>query len=599
MASSVARISVSDKWFELAGLSNADALGGCSFNASHLRKVIVPQRQSTDVRSSSPDRSEEDGGSPGIMERWASLQERELVRTLDRQAREAEISALATVSPPVSARAQSFLREASDSSSAGTAAAAAVDLPSSVRASSLIQMWRGLEADSAFSPKNGPENSGDSATSTAASSSADELFSDNSGDSDSDIAAAPNCSSSSRERTGRVENIVRMLSSGNRTRAVASSSNIKNKQSPRKNPAAATADNTSSDQRCMKDFVARIEQERRSELAALSGHHCVSQFQHHRLLWPTFGHTVGSTSMKPDELHKRTAISHPRRKQFLEKQCSVQAEFPLDAEDSSCTHFTDQFNAKRYGSESTYPNTNSLREGNHSTIGSWDERNLWMSNIDLQSMADLLPSNGWHSQRSVSRLMHQPSGSRRQWTVRRQPMCVGFFQKFADNVEMIELYERRRVSASLDSDFCNKLNTLVLSLLEMQRKQTFAQDSIANDEDHPFWQKLEECSYNSETVVDIFSSCSTPQNHTMCQSECRKHASSPHRPSKTDLEYMDELRDGIVQIHRELHELRKLVKNCMKKQVELHDSIKQDVVDAIRQSSECYLFYSDERPLLH
>ncbi|KAG6506152.1 hypothetical protein ZIOFF_031469 [Zingiber officinale] len=547
MASSVARISVSHKWFELAGLSNADALGGCSFNPSHLHKVIAPQRQTADVRSPSPDRSEEDGGSPGILERWESLQARELVTTLDRQAREAEISALATVSRPVSARAKSFLREASDSSSAGTAAASAVDLPRSVRASSLIQMWRGLEADAAVSPKNSPENSGDNATSTAASSSADELFSDNSGDSDSDIAAAPNSSSSSRERTGRVENIVRMLSSGSSTPAVASSP---------KNP-APTADNTSSDRRYTKDFVAGMEQERRRELAALTELLCVSQFQHHRLLCATFGLTELSTPMEFDELHKRTAISHPRRNQFLEKQCKD--------EDS---YLADQFNAKRYGSESTYPNTNSSREGNHSTIGSWDERNL--------CMADLLPSNGWHGE------VHQPSGSRRQWTVRRQPMCAGFFQKFADNAEMIELYERRRVSDSLDSDFCNELNTMVLSLLEMQRKRTFAQDDISNDEDHPFWQKMEECSNNSESVVDIFSSCSTAQNHTMCQSECRKHASSPHR---NDLEYTDELRDGIVQIHVELQELRKLVESCLKKQVELHDSIKEDIFDAIRQSS--------------
>lgn len=76
-----------------------------------------------------------------------------------------------------------------------------------------------------------------------------------------------------------------------------------------------------------------------------------------------------------------------------------------------------------------------------------------MSNLDLQSMADLLPSNGRHgevtieegesySQRSVSRQMHRPSSSWRQRAVRRQPMCLGFFQKFADNVEIIELYER-------------------------------------------------------------------------------------------------------------------------------------------------------------
>ncbi|KAG6527156.1 hypothetical protein ZIOFF_009250 [Zingiber officinale] len=572
MASSVAPMPISGKWLEPVRASDSAAHSRCSFNSSYLGKIVAPQRETTDVHSSSSsssDRSEEDGGSPGILERWASLQVRELARTLDRQAREAEILALATAAPPVSARALSFLREASDSSSPGTAAVAAVDLPRSVRASSLIQMWRDLETDAGFSPKNRPENSSynaDNATPAATSSSSDELSSDYSGDSDSDIAAT-NCSLL-REKNGRVENIVRMMSSGNRTRTAASSLNSKNKQSPRKKP-EAMADKTSSDLRSIEDFVARMEQERRSELVALNEHRCVSQFQHQ----PIYGLTKHSTPKESDELHRRTAIMHPRRKQ-------------LDAED-----FTSQFTAKRYDSES-YRHTNS----------SWDERNLWMSNLDLQSMADLLPSYGWGSeviteegesylQQHVSRWMHQPSSSWRQLAVRRQPMCVGFFQKFADNVEIMELYERRRVSTSLDSDFCNKLNTMVLSLLDRQRTCCFDEDLTVNDEDHPFWQQKDGYFNSSKHVVDIPSSCLTPQNHTMCHSEHQKHASSPHQSSKNDVEFMDELRSGMTQIHEELHELRKLVKSCMEKQVELRDSIKQDILDVIRQSSES-LFYS-------
>ncbi|XP_074556150.1 uncharacterized protein LOC141811968 [Curcuma longa] len=587
MTSSVARMPVSGKWIEPVRVSGSAALGRCSFNSSHLSKIVVPQRKTTDVHSpsssssSSSSRSEEEVGSPGILERWASLQARELARTLDRQAREDEISALATAAPPVSARAQSFLREASDSSSVGTAAVAAVDLPSSVRASSLIQMWRDLEADAGFSPKNRPENSSsnaDNATPAATSSSSDELSSDYSGDSDSDIAAM-NCSLL-REKKGRVENIVRMLSAGNRTRAAASSMNSKNKQSPRQK-LEAMADKTSSDRQFIEDFVARMEQERRSELVALNEHRCVSQFQHQ----PIYGLTKHSTPKESDELHRRTAIAHPRRKQFVEKKCSVQVEFPVDAEDSNYGHFDSQFTAKRYDSESSYRNTNS----------SWDEGNLWMSNLDLQSMADLFPSNGSvgeviteegqsYSQQNVSRWIHQPSSSWRQLSVRRQPMCIGFFQKFADNVEIMELYERRRVSTSLDSDFCNKLNTVVLSLLDRQRECCFDEDLTVNDEDHPFWQQNDEYHNSSKHVVDIPSSSVTPQNHTMCHSEHQKHASSPSQSSKKDAEFMRELRSGMTQIHEELHELRKLVKSCMEKQAELHDSIKQDILQVIRQS---------------
>lgn len=120
----------------------------------------------------------------------------------------------------------------------------------------------------------------------------------------------------------------------------------------------------------------------------------------------------------------------------------MQVEFPVDAEDSNYAHFISQFTSQRY------PNTSSLWEGNHCTMGSWDERNLWMSNLDLQSMADLFPSNVWcgevitEERESYSQWIHQPSSSWRQLTIRRQPMCVGFFQKFANSVEIMELYER-------------------------------------------------------------------------------------------------------------------------------------------------------------
>lgn len=75
-----------------------------------------------------------------------------MVTTIERQAHEAELSALSSTTQPVSARARRFLyrREPSptpsDISTCSAPAVACGEVPQTVRASSLIQMWRDLEA---------------------------------------------------------------------------------------------------------------------------------------------------------------------------------------------------------------------------------------------------------------------------------------------------------------------------------------------------------------------------------------------------------------------------------------------------------------------
>lgn len=58
---------------------------------------------------------------------------------------------------------------------------------------------------------------------------------------------------------------------------------------------------------------------------------------------------------------------------------------------------------------------------------------------------------------------------------------------------------------------------------------------------------------------------------------------------------MHKLRSDMAQIHDEISELRKLVKSCMEWQAKLQHSIKQDILDAIFQSSEysytCIFFF--------
>lgn len=76
-----------------------------------------------------------------ILNRWAARQAQEMITTMERQAREAELLSLAGLHS-VSTRNSSFLRESSPSRSVRS-----VERPST-RASSLVQMWRELEGES-------------------------------------------------------------------------------------------------------------------------------------------------------------------------------------------------------------------------------------------------------------------------------------------------------------------------------------------------------------------------------------------------------------------------------------------------------------------
>jgi hypothetical protein len=168
MASSVARMP-GDDWPGLFAGSHAKHL-----KKIHLPKIsIQPANQSqyfhspkSKSKSNShfsprePDHDSEFVSTPSkrhhhsqkILDRWAAHQAREIVTTIERQAHEAELSALSSTIPPVSDRARCFIyrREPSPTpSDVSTCSAPAVsygDVPQTVRASSLIQMWRDLEA---------------------------------------------------------------------------------------------------------------------------------------------------------------------------------------------------------------------------------------------------------------------------------------------------------------------------------------------------------------------------------------------------------------------------------------------------------------------
>ncbi|KAG0477354.1 hypothetical protein HPP92_014195 [Vanilla planifolia] len=249
-----------------------------------------------------------------ILDRWAARQARQMITTIDRQAHEAELSALSTITQPVSARAASF----SDCSSATSAAnAAAPDIPPNVRASSLIQMWRELEAESGLCPTpRATAAPPASSNSTHAISSAEEPSggSDACDEADSEVfgewdsAEHPASSSSASSSTAeseiserrKVGEIVRMLSLKMSSSAASSSDEAESAaiaskvpdSSPRHAPppspgpthSTRTAVTSSGKTLPVKEssemelLDEKLEQERRREVAALAERHPVSRF---------------------------------------------------------------------------------------------------------------------------------------------------------------------------------------------------------------------------------------------------------------------------------------------------------------------------------
>ncbi|WOK99746.1 hypothetical protein Cni_G08458 [Canna indica] len=677
MASSVARMPAADEWRNPGRLPRsvfgAGSHGRTSFSPAQRRKVLL--RQHSDVPSASycsPYRSRsssqaanEDGGSP----------------TGKRQPHEVDNAVLTTTSQLISARAKSLLREmspAKSESSIGSASASSSspdDVRCSVRASSLIQMWRELESEAGLTTKHRPSSSGGNAdNSNAASFSADEHSCANSdafdqseafGDWNSDMTTTTSCEPAhcpsllSKNEKGRVENIVQKLSSVSRTRTIASSLNYKSQSSRRENSSSSKSlrqENpamkdkkesscsmgTSGLSRCrlrkrrdLKDFVASKEQERQRELMGLVERQFVSGFAHRGQLQSmlrlrslrrqtdqdqlrTHLRTMESNQLRSGisisflrERFNQMAYDSDNRKKIQQSTSSVQVQFPIDADSLSYAYCNDQLTSDNNqwqetmsltDSETSPVDTNTphsrnddLVEENHSADVFWDDRNLRLSDLDRQRRADSLPSNGWqgevvveeiesHSPQNVINWIDEPSYSCRPWKVSRRPMCHDFFRKFAENVEIMDLFERKRVSTSLESDFCDKMNQVILSFLHRRGKQIFDDDIAENHEDHLFWQQNDEYQ-NTKQDAPVASPLVPLQYQTLHHAENWCHTSYTHQPSQKDMDAMHELRSDIANIREDISELRKLVESCVEWQTKLRHFVKQDILDAMRQST--------------
>ncbi|XP_077253460.1 uncharacterized protein LOC143892613 isoform X2 [Tasmannia lanceolata] len=237
-----------------------------------------------------------------ILDRWAARQAREMITTIERQAHEAELQALCN-SQPVSAMNSSFLRETSPARSE-----CSVDVPN-LRASSLVQMWKELEAEvrqsgnlsssvnSAVSRMNAMSTN-DNASSLDAPSVSSEICDESFTDWESETAPSEpifstRVSDVGESERGRVADTIQMLTSGNRTQSSMTSwsdeiggeqpiVSVREPLQGGENVGFASNGNPLRirGQQATRNLLLQFEQERQRELARLAERRAVSRFSH-------------------------------------------------------------------------------------------------------------------------------------------------------------------------------------------------------------------------------------------------------------------------------------------------------------------------------
>ncbi|KAL0911394.1 hypothetical protein M5K25_019531 [Dendrobium thyrsiflorum] len=401
-----------------------------------------------------------------ILDRWAARQARDMITTIERQAHEAELSALSTTTQPVSARAASFLRETSPDTSVAAAVAdvvgscdgtVAADIQPTVRASSLIQMWRELEAEAGVCPT--PRTSMAAAPPAAA---AEEAL----GGSDTSDEAEAFCDwekaapssplplsavemqSEVTERR-KVGDIIRMLSlqvssstasSGNKPElsakeitANAPAATLLPSSAPLPMPDTSRKALRVRGRLVMENFHLKLEKERRREVAALEKRHPVSRFPFRgriqslirlrslRQEVATIKHQQWSQKLEAERFETGSNNFFSREKPEDRSQhdiIEVPAEESMNVmevqpSDPHVCVFATPINHSN-GENNLFPELSSTGETesspqdfytplsqhedlqeSRSSKASWDEKSLWGSSLDWQRVSN---SQTWHGE---------------------------------------------------------------------------------------------------------------------------------------------------------------------------------------------------------
>ncbi|PWZ40614.1 hypothetical protein Zm00014a_042378 [Zea mays] len=401
-----------------------------------------------------------------------------------RVARDAELSELASAARPVAARAAVF-REPSPapSDASSTAAAAAATAPAELppagpRASSLIQRWREIEAVGPATPR--PADPGVSAAASASASDSD------TGSPRGRVGCiVKKLSGASSLPEDELDDVARSELSLSQSAPPSPAPMRDASHYPYQCPSVASAINgprpphlvfrTVRGRRAMEELVAAMAHRRRREVAALAESHAVSRFPHKGRI---------QSMLRLRLLRQRADFIYP-------------------------------INGRRYYSRDT-----DLRKAN-----SYSQQN---NGPDEQFCIDKVPAEEKSIYVSAEVLV---DGSGNLWCDEQmktkgdtcQKDCQSFCVHSQNNCEALS-FASKKVSKSLESDFSNKMNQLLLIVLQKQRQQQMMDGFGGYYDECMYWRQNDEI---HDAHKEASAPCSSaPVSHLGAhQQECWQHSS--------------------------------------------------------------------------
>ncbi|KAJ3705399.1 hypothetical protein LUZ61_009104 [Rhynchospora tenuis] len=660
MASSVARMP-GDDWPGLFPGSHAKHL-----KKIHLPKISIqpsssnqaqffhPSKPNSNSNLSEPDLDSEFVSTPSkrhqhsqkILDRWAARQAREMVTTIERQAHEAELSALSSTTQPVSDRARQFLyrREPSptpsDISTCSAPAVACGEVPQTVRASSLIQMWRDLEASTPRCGSGGKQDNaawGDENEALMARGlmvrpavrgrgEIEELVARMEAERRREVAfIASRRAVSQFPYRGRLQSILKLrflrreMPVLEETRSPSSKMKFQQLQkSPKKistrqsfkleaqhsKNVPATTDESSTNsnidrtvdstaESCQRsEFVKQIAQSNQDKHGTdeiITKDKNQNEENHYQEHLPPTNLSNSKNGYCNNEEHLDDVATrnnncyqectHPPADLAVVDTLSCKVGGQVNPADVAASHYQDNSM-----SELNSPCSDEQEVSRCQSLeSSWDERNLWLGSVDWQRSVESTSPISWHGDViPVEDLGAFPwsSDSPNSW---RALVNRDTFENISGNMEIHDLLERKRVTTSLESDFCTKMNRLILSIL--QRQGQYDDDDNFGEEytTRPYWRQKYELD-NADHIAAGSSSLVPYQYHKDSENWQSTTYTNNVSDNSVDVESVAQVRTDVAQIHDQISELRKLVEGCIKWQSKLHETIKLEVSNAVSQA---------------
>ncbi|XP_052163427.1 uncharacterized protein LOC127780548 [Oryza glaberrima] len=231
-----------------------------------------------------------------------------------------------------------------------------------------------------------------------------------------------------------------------------------------------------------------------------------------------------------------------------------------------------------------------LREDNQSLNGSWEERALWISSLGWSAPVEAMSPDSWNQDEIGDIENHtQIEFNDRPWIDSPnswRSLCVATQADsgaLSGNADICNLLESKKVSKSLESDFSNKMNNMLLTILRKQRQQHMIDDFEGYYDERLYWRQNDE-PQNADQRVSA--QCSLAPVSHLHQQEGWQHSSFEHQHHENQnfLEMEVRVRSEMAQVHHEIYELRKLVESCIASQVKIQHSIKEEMCTALREA---------------